>query len=56
MQLPETDHNQGSFNKYPDIFEIGDFFLRFCRVSREIDRWQTSKVKKNNVAALQLAP
>ena len=57
MQLPGTDHNQGSFNKYPDIFEIGDFFAVFSALVEETDRWQTSKIKKkNNVAALQLAP
>ena len=46
MQLPGTDHNQGSFNKYPDIFEIGDFFAVFSALVEETDRWQTSKIKK----------
>ena len=35
MQLPGTDHNQGSFNKYPDIFEIGDFFVVFSELVDE---------------------
>lgn len=38
MQLPGTDHNQGSFNKYPDIFEIGDFFVVFSELVDETDR------------------
>ena len=57
MQVPETDHNQGSFNKYPDIFGMETFFSVFSELVEETDRWQTSKIKKkNDVAALQLAP
>lgn len=49
MQPPGTDHNQGSFNKYPDIFEIGDFFAVFSELVDETDRWQTSKIKKTTL-------
>ena len=46
MQVPETDHNQGSFNKYPDIFGMETFFSVFSELVEETDRWQTSKIKK----------
>ena len=46
MQLPGTDHNQGSFNKYPDIFEIGDFFVVFSELVDETDRCKHQRYKK----------
>ena len=56
MQVPETDHNQGCFNKYPDIFGMETFFSVFSELVEETDRWQTSKIKKTTLLRCSLLP